>query len=464
MQVGLMRRGLILAESKPAELISQYNVKTLEDVFFHLCRNDKTDSYARKGRYHTKISASLTDNKDFEPNKPGCMDYYRPPSIRRIGAMTIKNFLRMWRTLILLVFQYLSPAIQVCIFCLAIGSDPQHVNVAVLNKDLILGVRYLDTLKEEKIHQIKVDSAKEGEDLVLNGNAWALLSIGENFTTALSERMICPVNLSEESAKSGSIHVRLDYSDKMMAEYLQRNFLHGFEVLLHELEEEMGLPEQTTVVPFLYDKPIYGSSTSPFLDYMACGLVLSLVFFLALGLTSMSFVIDKKEGLLDRCTVAGVTSFEIMCGHIVTQFGVMATQVCIILLLVIEVFNVENRGNIFLIILLALMQGMCGMTYGFLISCICNEESSAMMLAVGSFYPLLLLSGTIWPIESMPTALQHFSTGLPQTLAMKSMRWILSRGRGLTWRPVYIGYLVTCGWTMFFILNILVYTYCIFSN
>ena len=75
------------------------------------------------------------------------------------------------------------------------------------------------------------------------------------------------------------------------------------------------------------------------------------------------------------------------------------------------------------------------MSFGFLISGLCDSQvrvwsfrlfslkssnllqAVAMQLSIGSFYPNLLLSGILWPLEGMPPALQYIAKFLPNTLA-----------------------------------------------
>lgn len=113
-----------------------------------------------------------------------------------------------------------------------------------------------------------------------------------------------------------------------------------------------------------------------------------------------------RQGLLDRSWVAGVTPFEILFSHVVTQFVVMCGQTALVLIFMILVFEITCNGDIFSVIVLTLLQGMCGMCFGFVISAICELERNAIQLALGSFYPTLLLSGVIWPIEGMPFILK----------------------------------------------------------
>jgi len=109
---------------------------------------------------------------------------------------------------------------------------------------------------------------------------------------------------------------------------------------------------------------------------------------------------------LDRSWVAGVSPFEILFSHVITQFVVMCGQTTLVLIFMLVVFGVTNNGDLFWVIVLTLLQGMCGMCFGFLISSVCELERNAIQLALGSFYPTLLLSGVIWPIEGMPVVLR----------------------------------------------------------
>lgn len=70
------------------------------------------------------------------------------------------------------------------------------------------------------------------------------------------------------------------------------------------------------------------------------------------------------EGLLDRSWVAGVSPGEILFSHVVTQFVVMCGQTTLVLIFMILVFGVECKGDIGWVIILTILQGLCGMCFG----------------------------------------------------------------------------------------------------
>lgn len=137
--------------------------------------------------------------------------------------------------------------------------------------------------------------------------------------------------------------------------------------------------------------------------------------------------------------------------HVLTQLLVLVVQIFLLLLFTFCVFEISSHGPFIWVILLTLLQGSCGMAYGLMISAICKEENSATMLALGSFYPNLLMSGTVWPVQAMPAAMKYISYILPQTIPIESMRYILSRGWDPSYPEVAAGFGITIAWTIFFL-------------
>ncbi len=76
-----------------------------------------------------------------------------------------------------------------------------------------------------------------------------------------------------------------------------------------------------------------------------------------------------------------------------------------------------------------------------------------MQVAIGSFYPVLLLSGILWPVEGMPTHLQTISWYLPCTCACQALRDIMGRGWGVEGRlSVQLGLISSTAWIIIFLL------------
>lgn len=199
---------------------------------------------------------------------------------------------------------------------------------------------------------------------------------------------------------------------------------------------------------------------------MAPGVVVSISYIMATGLTALAFILERRDGLFERSLVAGVDTFQILIAHAMTQIIVMVVQILLVLVFTFLVFDIPSRGPFIWVILLLLLQGCTGMAFGkfylifgqynfilqtgLVVSATCHQENTAVMMILGTFYPNLILSGIIWPLEAMPYWIRWFSYIQPQTLPTETLRHVLSRGWGITEYGVYIGFIVTVGWMAFF--------------
>lgn len=89
-----------------------------------------------------------------------------------------------------------------------------------------------------------------------------------------------------------------------------------------------------------------------------------IIFFLSVALTSGAMLIERNEGILERCLVSGITGVEILFSHVTTQFLVMCGQTALVIAFSFYVFDITNHGDIVWVILLTILTGLCGMCFG----------------------------------------------------------------------------------------------------
>ncbi|XP_069115666.1 ABC transporter G family member 20-like isoform X2 [Argopecten irradians] len=471
--VGLMRGGRLLAEEEPNVLIQQHHINSLEAVFLKLCQNDTMDEFededTRKG--HTvqvrsvvagertpllarnsdvvdTIDSTDTDPIDEQISIKAASCNCGLPSGKNIYAQFLKNLTLMKRNIGFLLFEFILPSIQIILFCICIGGDPYNLKVAIFNNETTGGFSnmFLQNLDNNTIDKVMFSDLNSARHCVEKGEAWGLMTIGQNFTMDLITRFSNATDVSNQTLDGSTIKLYLDMTNQQIAVSLQEKVAQAFETFTRSLLDILGYNPNIAELPVKLEQPIYGTLDPSFTNFMAPGIILSITFFMATGLTTLAFVVEKKEGLLERSIVSGMTPFEIMLAHVWTQLLVMMVQVGLLLMFALLVFHVPYKGPLIWVIILVLLQGFCGMTLGIIISVLCEEESSAIQLALGSVYPMLLMSGIIWPIEAMPQWLRYISICLPMTYGADAMRAILSRGWTLTDLPVWRGYLVTLGW------------------
>ena len=113
---------------------------------------------------------------------------------------------------------------------------------------------------------------------------------------------------------------------------------------------------------------MYGDSEPSFTEFMSPGIIIMIIYFLAVALTGEAFIMERSSGLLERSWVAGVKPSEILASHILVQCCVMLVQTAITLSFILYVFSVPCHGPLLWLALLTVLQGLAGMSFGFLIS------------------------------------------------------------------------------------------------
>ena len=68
------------------------------------------------------------------------------------------------------------------------------------------------------------------------------------------------------------------------------------------------------------------------------------------------------------------------------------------------------------------------MSFGQVVSALVRNEQEAVQGTLATSIPLMLLSGTMWPVEALHWGMKQVAYCLPQTLAFESIRGMMARG------------------------------------
>ncbi|KAH8362920.1 hypothetical protein KR084_003043 [Drosophila pseudotakahashii] len=388
-----------------------------------------------------------------------------------LHALIWKNFLWMMRNVGVMLFIVGLPVVQILLFCYAIGHDPTGLKLAVANHEMsgemimeqfcpvhtgcnqtMLSCRYLDMLVKNKSMVVNyVTDDEMAYEQVRKGKAWAAIVIQPNYTASLMERVEDGRYAEDGTIESSDLAVRMDWSNQQISQLLYRDLQYTFFNFVGDMLSDCDVNPKLGRVPVDFQEPVYGYRNPNFTDFAAPGVILTIIFFLAVAVTSGAMLIDRNEGMLERCLVAGITGPEILLSQVVTQFTVMLSQTIFVLIVSFYFFELTLVGNIWLVVALCILNGLCGMSFGFVISCAVDTERTATYVAMGSFLPIVMLCGIIWPIEGMFPLLQFFTAFLPLTKPTESMRSILQRGWGIDNPVVYNGFISISSWVLVFL-------------
>lgn len=317
-----------------------------------------------------------------------------------------------------------------------------------------LAQHFLDQLDNTTIEKIPYSNYSEAHYQVEIGKAWAVMHMGENFSMDTFSKYSDPskiLNVSNETIIGSFVNISYDMSNFQIYVTLQEEILSSYQKFLSELVHMVNGNPLLVASPINTLTPVYGEITPTFTEFVAPGMMISISFGIAVGLTAISLIVERKEGLIDRGWVAGVGVLETIAAQVLLNSFIHFFQVVLMLFFALFAFQIPYHGSLFLIVSLIFLEGFSGMSLGILISAIASEEVSGLQITAGIFYPVILMSGIIWPLEAMPIWLRHISSAFPTTLAANALRSLITRGWGITQPDVWQGYLVVIGWIIVFL-------------
>jgi ABC-2 type transport system permease protein len=158
-------------------------------------------------------------------------------------------------------------------------------------------------------------------------------------------------------------------------------------------------------------------------------------------MTAITLTREKETGTMEALLVSPLRPWEIIVGKVAPYFVIGFISVIAVLVEARLVFGVPIRGSVTLLLLEGLLYILVSLSLGILISARTSSQRVAMMFAlVGTMLPNILLSGFIFPIDSMPIALRTISYIVPGRWFVQIARAIMLKGIGLEylWRETLI--------------------------
>ncbi|XP_046645726.1 ABC transporter G family member 20-like [Daphnia pulicaria] len=487
--IGMMRSGRLLVEESPANLLRDYGLSSLEDVFLKLCLKDDGNVPAGQSTESNLVALKDTDQISAQQPPNGHVNMSVPqvripssskrpsfkmtmPSPHRVGALIRKNYLLSFRNIGIFLFTYLLPALQAALFNVTLGHEPMGLKMAVVNEEIdsslgrvcnyttdcaysMLSCRYLRYINNNII-QVPYENVSAAIEAGRHGKVWGVIHFGKNFTQEFEMRQSNGDSAELDNIIRSRISINMDSSNQQIDVFIEKWLVEAFENFIQDFLKVCGNVPEAGYLPIVFLDPVYGQKNTPFTEFMAPGLIISIVYNMAVALTAGVFITERKQGLIDRSLVAGVQMPEILLSYLINQFTIIIGQTALVYLFMLMVFKIPCQGDLALAILITLLQGLVGISFGLLISTGCDNEMGALSLSQASFLPLLVISGICWPIEGMPFYLRKIAYAMPLTYAIESVRCIFARGWGVEQPNVYAGILVSCGWILTFLVLCLV--------
>ena len=337
-------------------------------------------------------------------------------------ALLKKEFIQMRRDKLSLGIMLFMPVMQLIIFGFAINTDVKHLKTAVFDQSLTQESRELLTgFTASEYFDIEfVEDSFDGVNYRLDsGDAKVGIIIPPDLDSNLEHNRPTPIQVlvdatdsqSAASAISAAQSIGMLKSQEARAE---KSGLHG-------------------TPPNLYDVRVRAWYNQDFVTafYMVPGLMGTILTLTMVMITSMAIVRERETGTLEQLMVTPLKTWELMLGKIIPYIFVGYVQITVALMVGLFVFDVPVRGSLLLLYVLSLFFIVASLTLGVLISSYARTQIQAMEMSFFVILPSIMLSGFVFPRESMPQIFYWLGDVLPLTYYLQILRGIFLKGNGL---------------------------------
>ena len=149
-------------------------------------------------------------------------------------------------------------------------------------------------------------------------------------------------------------------------------------------------------------------------------------------MTSISIVREKEKGTMEVLLVSPTPPLVIIAAKVVPYLILAFLILISILLMSAFVLHVPVRGSLFWIFAVSTLYILLALSLGLLVSNVAQTQLVALLLsAMVLIMPIIMLSGMLFPVESMPRILQYLSATIPTRYYISAMRKLMIMGVGV---------------------------------
>jgi ABC-2 type transport system permease protein len=354
---------------------------------------------------------------------------------RFIGFVT-KEFYHIFRDKRTMFILFGMPMVQIMLFGFAITNEINNVNIAIFDQSRDSETQQIiNKISASKHFQIESQITHEAqiESVFRTGKVKAVLVFEKDFIQNLQNKKIARVQVITDATDPNIANTITNYINAILQNYAQE--INQNSKPIYQIQTQTQLyynPELKSVFTFVP------------------GVMTIILMLVSAMMTSISITREKEMGTMEVLLVSPIKPFQVVIGKVFPYIFLSIINASIILILGVFVFKMPIQGSVFLLALESILFIITALSLGILISTIAQSQQTAMMFSLaGLMLPVIILSGFIFPISSMPLPLQILSNIIPAKWFIIIIKAIMLKGA--TIHTIWKETIILIGMTVFFI-------------
>ncbi len=344
--------------------------------------------------------------------------------MRKTWAIALKELRQTLRDPLSLLMLLGLPAFMLLLYGYAMNFDVKHARLAVQDLDVSrqsrdLVAAFVNTAAFDLSASLPAGADPGG--IVERGEARAVLVIPEDYSRLLSAGRTARVQFLVDGTDANTAATILGYASSLVAE-------SNVAILAGRLAAS-GRPSAPPIshAPRVWYNPELLST-----HFLVPGLVGFILMLTAVLSTALSVAREKERGTMEQLRVAPLRTVHLIAGKCLPYLGISLLATVFILAAARGLFGVAVRGPYPALLAATLLYLAGALGFGLLISSVSTSQAMAFQVGViASMLPAVILSGFVFPIRSMPTALRWITYAVPARYYLIVLRGVVLKGAGL---------------------------------
>jgi ABC-2 type transport system permease protein len=347
--------------------------------------------------------------------------------IRRTLAIVVKELLQLRRDLRTSLTLLGMPIALLFIYGYALSFDVKHVRLAVIDLDRTRASR---DLAEAFLRSGYFDVAGNTNDIRVldrwfdDGSAQAALVVPAGFQARIEGRRAVDVQFVLDGSDAQMANTVLGYARQIVASQSP------------VVRVGSGARGPAAPVPLVWYNPDLSSAR-----FLVPGLLAFILMVTSVIATALAVVREKERGTMESLRATPLVAIELLLGKTIPYLLLASVSAAGALVVAWGLFDVPVRGSLLWLGFVTLLYLAGGLGWGVFVSTLADSQQVAFQVSLlSAMLPTLLLSGFIFPISSMPVALQWISHIVPARYFLVALRAIVLKGAGPElWWPQIVG-------------------------
>lgn len=344
-------------------------------------------------------------------------------ALRRLLALVRKEFRQLLRDPANLAIGIALPIALILIFGYGLSLDVKHAPVAIVMEDPSPAAHeaVASLLLSDAFSPVMLGSMQEAQALMRDRKVDAIVRVPVDFSRR-QQAGDARLQLLVHGVDANQASIISRYVNGALAQPRQADRLGG-------TTRAAGAAAGTAPGYVAIEQRMWFNAANTSTWYLVPGLIVLVMTLVGAFLTALVMAREWERGTLEALFVTPVRPVEILLAKIIPYFTVGMVGLSLCLVAARWLFHVPMQGSLLILIASSMLYLFVAVGMGLVISSVTRNQFLASQVAlISSFMPSLMLSGFLFDLRSVPTAIRVVGNVLPATYFMELLKTLFLAG------------------------------------